>query len=216
MVASPKFRIHCLNNMSVNFAILSLIIITLTAFTPVTAGEGSVQISLQGYGSLSGQLLNASIQPNNSVFMIMVVNNQIQTPNGPVQLTSNGTWTGARNGSALSGPITDIAGKAQFCILICVSADFVGQGHWIGSLSGSHGTGTFDGTITFTNSPVPQIQNGQPYLISGTWNADFDTPIPEFGQATPTYIVLGFIFASLLLLSTHRPRSSAPPDELLE
>jgi hypothetical protein len=207
-----EFQIHHTNTVIVSFVILSLIIITLAAFTPVKAGGGSLQLSLQGYGSVPGQLLNAIIQPNSSVSMIMVVNDKIQTSNGPVQITSNGTWTGVRNASAVSGPIRGIVGKAQFCVLFCMSADFVGQGHWYGSLSGSHGTGTFNGTITFTNSPVPQIQNGQPYLISGTWNADFDIPVPEFGPQTLTYMIAAFAFASLLLVSTHRRRNSTPPN----
>jgi hypothetical protein len=209
MVTLSELRIHHrVRKMNVSVAILSLVVAA-TALTPITASGGTLQLSLQGYGTVSGELRNAIIQPNNSVSMIMVVNDKIQTSNGPVQLTSNGTWTGVRNGSFLSGSIKGIVGRAHFCIFICVSADFVGQGHWIGTLSGSRGTGTFDGTITFTNSPVPQIQNGQPYLISGTWNADFNIPIPEFGQSPPIYVVVALTLASLLLVSNHRLRSSA-------
>ena len=203
-------QIHHTNTVGVTLVILSLII-TFAAFTPVTAGGGSLQLSLQGYGSVPGQLLNAIIQPDSSVSMIMVVNDKIQTSNGPVQIASNGTWTGVRIGTVVSGPIRGIVGKAQFCVLVCMSADFVGQGHWFGSLSGSHGTGIFNGTITFTNSPVPQIQNGQSYLISGTWIADFDIPAPEFGSQAPTYMIAVFAFVSLLLISAQRRRNSTPP-----
>jgi hypothetical protein len=216
MVTLSELRIHHRSRkMIVSVAIL-LLIVSVTALTPITASGGTLQLSLQGYGTVSGELRNAIIQPNNSVSMIMFVNDKIQTSNGPVQLTSNGTWTGVRNGSFLSGPIKGIVGRAQFCILICVSADFVGQGHWIGTMIGSRGSGTFDGTITFANSPVPQIQNGQPYLISGTWNADFNIPVPEFGQSLPIYNVLVFTVVSLLLVVNRRLSSSARSDNLSE
>ena len=171
-----------------------------------------MQLSLQGYGSIPGELRSAIIQPNNSVYMLMVINNKVQTSNGPVQITSNGTWTGTRNGSTLSGPIRNLAGNAQVCVVICFSADFTGQGHWYGSLTGSDGTGTLNGTITFTNSPVPQIQTGQPYLMSGTWNADFDLPVPEFAPPSPAYMITIFTLATILLMLTLRPRNRSPRD----
>ena len=208
-----RFRFQRRTEWVVSATLLSLFI-SLVAFIPVSATGGSLQLSLQGYGTVTGELQNTIIQSNNSVSMIMVVNDQVQTSLGPVQITTNGTWTGVRNGSALSGQIRGIVGRAQVCILICVSADFVGQGHWNGSLSGSHGTGAFQGTMTFTNSPIPQIQTGQPYLMSGIWSADFDLAVPEFGSQTPTSIIMVFALASLLFISTHRPKSSSPLDDL--
>ena len=207
MVEITKLRILHLRKMPLHVSILSILLL-LSACMPVYAGLGTLQLSLQGYGSLPGELQNTIIQPDNSVSMSMVINSKVQTANGPAQLTSNGAWVGTRSGSALSGQINGITGRAQICMLVCVTADFVGQGFWNGSLNGSHGSGNFDGYISFTNSPVPQIQNGQPYGISGTWNADFDLPAPEFGLQTPIFMFVVLSCATLLLISTHKTRKS--------
>ncbi len=188
-------------------AIISLVCVPLVAFTPISASAGSVQIAIQGYGTVAGQMENAIIAPNNSVSMIMVVNDQIQTSYGPAQITGTGRWNGVRNGAALSGQIHDVVGKVQVCILLCVSADFVGQGNWNGTLNGSHGTGVLGGTITFTDSPVSQIPVGHPIPVSGTWTSDFALPVPEFGLQLPTYVIL-FAIVTLVVLSTHRPTMS--------
>lgn len=187
--------------------IISLVCVPLVTFTPVSATAGPLQITIQGYGIVAGQLENAIIAPNNSVSMVMVVNDQIQTSSGPAQITGTGRWDGVRNGAALSGQIHEVVGKVQVCILLCVSADFVGQGNWNGSLNGSHGTGVLGGTITFTDSPVPQIPVGHPIPVSGTWTSDFELPVPEFGLQVPTYVIL-FVIVTLVVLSTHRPTMS--------
>jgi hypothetical protein len=188
-------------------AIMLLLLIPTVSLMPVTATAGSVQITIQGYGTITGQLENATIKPNNNVSMIMVINDQIQTSNGPAQITGTGSWDGVRNGAALSGQIHGVVGKVQVCILLCVSADFVGQGNWNGSLNGSHGTGVLGGTITFTDSPVPQIPVGHPIPVSGTWTSDFEIPVPEFGLELPTYVIL-FVIVAFALLATHRPTIS--------
>ena len=108
---------------------------------------------------------------------------------------------------ALSGQIHGVVGKVQICILLCVGAGFVAQGNWNGSLNGSHGTGVLDGTITFTDSPVPQIPVGQPIPVSGTWASDFELPVPEFGLQLPTYVLL-FAIVTFAVLSTRRPTMS--------
>jgi hypothetical protein len=190
----------------VSLAVLSLLI-PFVACTPVSASGGTLQLTFQGYGTVPGELQNTIIYPNNSVSMIMNINDQMQTSYGPVQITSSGTWIGLRNGSTLSGQIQDVVGKAQICIFLCGGADFVGQSHWVGLLNGTRGTGTFEGTMTFTSSPVPQIPTGQPFPMSGTWSADFEMPIPEFPSQVSTYMIVAFTFASLLLISARYPRA---------
>jgi hypothetical protein len=200
------FHIQSSTKIIANVAVLSLVI-PFAAFTPVSASGGTLQLTIRGYATVPGELQNTIIYPNNSVSMMMNINDQMQTSYGPVQITSSGTWIGLRNGSALSGQIQGLMGKAQICILLCGGADFVGQGHWDGQLNGTRGTGTFEGTMTFINSPVPQIPTGQPFPISGTWSADFEMPIPEFPSQAPTYMIVAFTFASLLLISTRYPRA---------
>lgn len=202
-----RFRIRQPEAWVVRVVIISLLLVQVASFTPVSATAGSLQITIQGYGTVAGQLENAIIAPNSSVSMIMVVNDQLQTSNGPAQITGTGRWDGARNGAALSGQIHGVVGKVQVCILLCLSADFIGQGNWNGSLNGSHGTGVLDGTITFTDSPVPQIPVGHPIPMSGTWTSDFELPVPEFGLQLPTYVIL-FAIVTFAVLSTHRPTVS--------
>ena len=120
-----------------------------------------------------------------------------------VPLVTAETWPGSMAGVSIHG----VVGKVQVRILLCVGADFVGQGNWNGSLNGSHGTGVLDGTITFTDSPVPQIPVGHPIPVSGTWTSDFELPVPEFGLQLPTYVIL-FAIVTLVVLSTHRPTVS--------
>ena len=172
-------------------AVILSLLIPLATFAPVSAAGGSFQLKfgLAGIwtGTLSGDLQNAVIQPDNSVSMTMVLNDQIQTSIGPVQVTINGILNGVKSGSAMSGTIQGMVGKAS---AMGLSGDFVGQGQWNGSLAGSHGTGTMTGTLTFTNSPVPQISTNQPYPISGTWDSDFSIAVPEFGSTFPTYMIL--------------------------
>jgi hypothetical protein len=193
------FLIHTPNKMIIAIAILSLLT-PLAAFTPVSATGGSFQLKfgLAGVwtGTLPGELQNAVIQPDNSASMTMVLNDQIQTSIGPAQVTINGKLNGVKSGSALSGTIQGMVGKVS---AMGLSGDFVGQGQWNGSLSGSHGTGTITGTVTFTNSPVPQIPTNQPYPISGTWDSDFSIAMPEFGSTLPTYMIL-FAITSFLII----------------
>ena len=191
-------------------AVLSLLL-PLAAFTPVMGSGGSVQVSVQGYGTFPGELQNTIIEPNNTISMTMLVNDQIQTSNVPVHVTSTGVWNGVRNGSALSGQIQGLTGKVQSCVPFCLSADFDGQGSWNGELNeSSQGAGICTGTITFVDSSIPQISVGQTYPISGTWKADFTLPIPEFGsEATPYMIVLAVAALTLRPRILHKSSRTA-------
>jgi hypothetical protein len=137
-------------------------------------GDGSFAFTLNGY-TVQGKLLNAIIRPDNSVRLDMNVLDTIRTTVMDVPISGSGEWYGTVNVTALSGTINDVHGSAQVCIffIFCSNADYIGQGTWTGTLSGSQGTGTFQGTITFTSSPVPQILVNQPIPVSGTWNSNF-------------------------------------------
>jgi hypothetical protein len=207
MIATMDFSIHIPSKTIMAAAILSLLI-PLAAFAPVAAAGGSFQLKfgLAGVwtGTLPGELQNGVIQSDNSVSMTMVFNDQIQTSIGPVQVTINGVLNGVKSGSSLSGTIQGMVGKVS---AMGLSGDFVGQGQWNGSLAGSHGTGTMTGTITFTNSPVPQISTNQPYPISGTWDSDFSIAVPEFGSTLPTYMILFAITIFLIIYMNGHSRS---------
>ncbi len=180
---------------------LILLLLPLVALNPVAATGGSFQLSVQGYGTVNGQLENPIIEPNNSVSMIMLLNDQLQTSQGTYPISATGVWNGVLNGSTLSGKIQNVSGKVKICVL-CPDANFVGEGHWTGSLNITHATGTFDGTITFTNSPFPQIPVGQPVPVDGTWAADFQQTIPEFRAQSGIYILL--LAATTLVLMARR------------
>jgi len=159
---------------------LAIILILVTSVgslihpSAATAREGSFQLLVRGY-EVDGQLGNAVVQKNGSISMTMTVNDDVQTPIGPASMTVSGRWDGALNGSTLSGSIHDVVGKVEIRFLFwSFHADFVGEGIWNGSLDGVHATGTFNGTVTFTSSELPQIPVNQPQPLSGTWNADFE------------------------------------------
>jgi hypothetical protein len=202
-----RFRIRHSGGLVLSITIF-LLIVTPAAFAPVAATGGSFELAVQGYGTVHGQLEDAAIQPNNTVSVTMLLNDQLQTSQGTFQTSARGVWNGVRNGSALSGQIRDVGGKVHICFLIaCSDANFVAEGLWRGLLNAIHGTGDLNGTITFTNSPVPQIPVGQPIPVAGTWAADFQTPIPEFRTQFGVYI-LAFV-ATALVMSARRTQTQA-------
>lgn len=189
-------------------ALLSLII-PLASFTPVSAAGGTVQLTMNikdvGGGTIPGILVSPMIfQSNNSVSMLMVVDGSIPVFGGlsTAHVLANGLLTGMRSGTDLSGQVSSVVGNATS--FPAGRADFVGQGQWKGSLSGSHGSGTLTTTITFTKSPVPQIQTNSPYPVTGTWSADFSMPVPEFGSALP--IMIALTIATFLVLRMRKPK----------
>ena len=135
---------------------------------------GSFSFTLNGY-TVQGQLINAIIHPDKSVALTMNINGNLQTPLGSVPITGNGEWYGKADATLLSGTIQNVQGTVRICLPLfsCGNANYVGQGTWNGNLSGQQGTGKFQGTITFTSSPVPQVPVNQPTPISGTWNSNF-------------------------------------------
>ncbi|HYW00332.1 MAG TPA: hypothetical protein VE862_02620 [Candidatus Acidoferrum sp.] len=163
-----------------------------------TEGQGSLQLVLQGYGSVNGQLLDATIHQDNSISMEMIVNNQMQTSYGSFPVAAHGVWTGFSNGTSVSGSIQNVTGKVQ---VFLSNANFVGNGKWSGSLKGTFAAGTFGGTITFTNSPdTEQIPQNQAIPTTGTWNATFSsssTPVPEFNM---TMVAVAFGILMLIVV----------------
>lgn len=137
-------------------------------------GTGSFAFTLNGY-TVQGQLVTATIHPDNSVTLTMTVRDTMQTSAGNVPISGSGQWYGTANVTSLSGTIQNVQGTARICMLFffCGNANYVGQGTWEGTLSDAQASGTFQGTITFTSSPVPQIPVNQPIPISGTWNSNF-------------------------------------------
>jgi hypothetical protein len=169
-----------------------------------TEGQGSLQLMLQGYGSVNGQLLDATIHPDNSISMEMIVNNQMQTSYGSFPVTADGVWTGSSNSTSVSGSIQNVTGKVQ---VFLSNANFVGNGEWSGSLNGTFAAGTFGGTITFTNSPdTQQIPQNQAIPTTGTWNATFSsssTPVPEFNM---TMVAVAFGILMLIVVVRRNER----------
>ena len=199
-------RILSLPNLSVCLVTILFVITLLgTVTVGAVAGQGALQLSVSGYGDVQGVLQDATIYPNGTVSMLMSVNDQMQTSYGAVPITATGLWNGASNGSEVSGSIQNVVGNAHICVVfLCGDANFIGQGEFTGSLNASHATGVFQGTITFTNSPVSQIPVGQPMPMSGSWSADFLTPVPEFGSDSVTLVSV--FAAAIVLFSVRRKR----------
>ena len=179
----PSKRVNVLSVTSNNLFRVSkhlLLVMLLTLFVSgmvlsgFAAGQGIVQVTLHGYGNLSGQLTNVILQPDGSISMVMTINNNIQTSLGSFPVTATAGWTGTMTGSTLSGTIQNLAGKVQICVLgNCGTGNFIGKGNWTGSMANSVANGTFYGSITFTNTPFQQqLPANVAIPISGTWNAN--------------------------------------------
>lgn len=156
-------------------ATLVLILLAFPASTNAqAAGAGSFSFTLNGY-TVQGELVNAVIHSDESVTLNMNVNGNLQTSVGLIPITGAGDWYGKANGTILSGTIQNVEGAVRICFLLffCGNANYVGQGTWNGNFYGQEGMGTFQGSITFTSSPVPQIPINQPIPISGTWGSSF-------------------------------------------
>jgi hypothetical protein len=164
-------------------------------------GTGFVLFQIPGYGTIRGQLENATIRESNTIAMTMIVNDQIQTAQGSFPIQATGNWDGVRDGSAISGTIRNVSGKIHICIIFsCNDADFQGQGDWSGQLDNSmDANGNFTLAIAFTSSPYPQIPAGQSIPTQGSWTASFAYPVPEF-QWTPTFSALVLLAVAALAL----------------
>jgi hypothetical protein len=187
---------------------LTVLLTILVCVSPAAAtgsGTGSVIIQIQGYGTVQGQLQNALIQSNNGVTMSMVVNDQLQTSQGSYPIQATGDWNGTLNNSTLSGTINNVQGKIHVCVILsCNDVDFSGHGTWTGQLqTTSSGSGNYTGTITITNSPYPQIQQGQKIPIYGSWTSDFASAVPEFNYYT-SLLLLATLMVAIILTHTRR------------
>lgn len=157
-----------LGTVTVMFVLLALPTIEAQSST------GSFVFTLGGY-TIRGGLADAFISQSNSVSMTMNLRDTMQTSVGNIPIGGSGSWRGFLNGTTLNGTIDNVQGSAKICIFFffCGDANYIGQGTWTGTLSGTQGSGSFQGTITFTSSPVSQIPVNQPIPISGTWNSNF-------------------------------------------
>lgn len=156
------------------YSLMLVLMLTLLPALHAQSGNGLFSFVLNGY-TVQGQLVNAIIHPDNSVTLNMNIRGNMQTSIGSIPISGYGEWYGIANANLLSGTIQNVNGIVRICILIffCGNANYVGQGTWNGNLSGEEGTGTFQGTITFTSSPVPQVPVNQPIPVSGIWSASF-------------------------------------------
>jgi hypothetical protein len=148
-----------------------LFVLIVTAANLVHADQnGHFTVTAQG-PPITGQLTNSVIHQS-TVTMTMVIDQGLPTKMGTVHIVGNGLWTGIMNNSTLTGTIGDVQGSAQACFLIfCQTADFTGTGTWTGTLNdAASGSGTFQGTLTFTGSPFAP---SGPVPISGTWETSF-------------------------------------------
>ncbi len=173
----------------------SSLVLILGVLTGVAASQGSLQLSVQGYGTVHGELQNATIQPNGTILMLMTINDHFLTSQGAFPITANGVWVGTHNGSSVSGQIQDVV---HICLITCQDASFGGVGRWSGVLNGSVGTGSFEGTVTFMSSPVSQIPVGQPIPVTGTWTTAFELPMPELRPGVWGYTMVVAVVLSAL------------------
>jgi hypothetical protein len=180
------------------------LILALGTIAPVSAGQGTLQLSVQGYGTVHGRLENATIQPNGTVSLRMVVNDQLTTSQGAFPTSASGLWVGTLNGSTVGGQIQDVVGTVHICTFTCQDAHFVGAGGWGGFLNGSDAAGIFEGTIKFTNSTIPQIAVGQPIPVSGTWASNFEQTMSEMTSGIWSYGLSLAVAVCALVLAERR------------
>ena len=186
-----------------------LLLQTLVLFSSVSVQaqsgtpSGSFTFTLKGY-TLKGQLTNAVINPDKSVNMTMSIQASLSTPIGAIPVSGTGEWYGTVNGGVVSGTIANVRGILGPCAIsiLCGKSAYVGNGTWTGTLTGTQGTGTFQETITFTNSTLATIQANTPMSTSGTWSVQFQTPVPEFNTAA--VVAFSALAVSLTLLKRRR------------
>lgn len=193
------------------FTILLLILVSVSPASATGSGTGSVIIDIRGYGTVHGQLENAIIQANNIITMSMVVNDQLQTTQGSFPLQATGDWNGIlQNNSTFSGTIDNVKGTIHICVIFsCNDVDFIGQGTWTGQLqASSSGSGNLNGTITVTNSPYPQIPQGQTVPMDGSWTSNFASSVPEF-NGNLSLLLLATLTAAIILTRRGRGRTQS-------
>jgi hypothetical protein len=157
---------------SVAMVLLLTIPLVCSAATPAPGGSLELTITFHyGVVTVHGELENVVIQPNDSISMLMTIKDTVFV-HGKSTVSINGTLVGMRSGSTLSGQILNLVGES--CIIKCGDFKFVGKGQWSGTLNQTHGAGTFQGTVTVTESPIDEyVPVGEVAPFSGTWSADF-------------------------------------------
>ena len=157
--------------------LVSLLFLSGVVAVSSDSGSGSFTFTVDGY-VVTGVLTGAAIGHGGPVQMLMSIDQTISTSYGTVHVTGNGIWSGETDFNSINGVIENVAGTAQACaVLYCQSADFTGNGTWGGSLAwnsaaGLQGSGTFEGTLSFTGQQTNQTRSVQ---VSGNWTASFDT-----------------------------------------
>jgi hypothetical protein len=191
---SPRMKVF------VTLLIALTILIGIVPMVRAESGVGSALLQIQGYGTVHGKLENPTIQANNTVSMLLIVNDTLYTPQGSFPLEASGSLNGSRDNSTLSGTIDNLHGTIFVCIVFaCNNVYFNGQGKWTGAIDNSlNGAGNLVGTITVTDSPYPQIPKGESIPASGTWTAHFGFTLPEFNRSS-SIVILAFLSTALLL-----------------
>lgn len=210
----PSMGVRVMKGIAI--ALVILVFFAQVSSPALGVGTGTVVLQVEGYGTVQGQLENAAILENNAVTMIMAVNDQIQTAQGSFPIEAAGNWDGVRNVFVMSGTISNVSGKIHICVVVCNDADFVGQGNWSGQLDSSmNGSGNFTGSITFTNSPYPQIPTNQPVPMDGSWRASFAHPVPEFRWSGAIMFMVALIVVSISVsqIRLHESRLSGGRDD---
>ena len=153
--------------------VAAVIFILIVSTTNLVHADSNGYFTVTANGPpITGQLTNSVIHQS-TVTMTMVIDQNLPTKIGTVHIVGNGLWNGSVNNSTLTGTIGNVQGSAQACFLIifCQTADFTGTGTWTGTLNDvASGSGTFQGTLTFTGSPFAP---SGPVPISGTWETSF-------------------------------------------
>jgi hypothetical protein len=197
--SSIPVRLHGKRQMMRKICLVLLLFSSLLPFpTVLGTTTGSITMQSQDYGTFQGQLQNATILSNGTVTMLMIVNDQIQTPIGTFPVQATAKLYGIQNANSVSGVFQDFTGSVG-------DAKFTGQANWAGTLTSStNGGGAFSGTIIVTSSPYPQLPAGRSYPISGSWASSFASPVPEF-QGT-NILLLAFLLLTITSLALRKTR----------
>jgi hypothetical protein len=157
--------------------LISLVLLSGVAMVSSDSPSGSFTFVVDGY-TVKGDLTGGTVDHGGLVGLVMSIDQTISTSYGTVHIIGNGIWSGQTDFQNVNGVIEDVTGTAQACaVFVCQTTSFTGSGTWAGSMSwssdvGSQGSGTFEGTLTFTGQRMNQTG---PVPISGNWAAGFET-----------------------------------------
>jgi hypothetical protein len=162
----------------ISFSLIALILaVALSGHVVVGSDNSSGVFTFTVYGyTVTGDLTDASVTHGGIVQMLMTMDQTIPITNGTVHITGNGAWSGMTDFQTLNGEISNVQGSVQACVLLaCQNAAFTGNGTWVGTMTwskatGSQGSGTFQGALTFSG---PQVNQTGPVPVSGNWTSSF-------------------------------------------